>query len=246
MYFYSRKPTSPIMKIALALYAFVLLNLNSHAQTNTVKRKYADTEPLIIRYRALCQNAWESNNSKLAYTYYDSITNCINHSYIGRYKFKTIDDKKFNVSKTKKPVFLTVAATWCGPCRAEIPALNKIVEEYADRIDFLVLFWDLKSDLTTLAPQYNNRIFLIPSTTKSLDKAHTIDIAGFRCITGYPSMFLINSHKQILSYQTGAAPTSYVDEKGITVTITEAEAFKANYMRLKEDMEFLLKDESVK
>ncbi|MDB5158440.1 MAG: hypothetical protein JWR50_3147 [Mucilaginibacter sp.] len=234
------------MKITFALCALLLLNLNSYAQTNAVKRKYADTEPLIIRYQNSCQKAWESNNSKLAYAYYDSITNCINHSYIGKYKFKTIDNKEFNVSKTKKPVFLTVAATWCGPCRAEIPALNKIVEEYADRIDFLVLFWDLKSDLTTLAPQYNNRIFLIPSEVKSMDKAHTIDIAGFRCITGYPSMFLINSHKQILSYQTGAIPTSYVDEKGKTVTITEEEAFKGNYMRLKEDMELLLKDDSVK
>jgi hypothetical protein len=78
-----------------------------------------------------------------------------------------------------------------------------------------------------------------------MDKAHTIDIAGFRCITGYPSMFLINSNKQILSYQTGAIPTSYIDEKGKTVTITEEEAFKGNYMRLKEDMELLLKDESV-
>lgn len=230
------------MKIPILVACLALLCQSSYSQSTSGKRKFADTEPLILHYRKLAKEAWEKNDSKLAYTYYDSIKNCIVHSYVGRHQFRTMDNKKYKVGTKKKPIFLTVSATWCAPCRAEIPALNKIVDEYTDKVDFLVLFWDLKKDLTSFAAKYNPRIYLIPSIKKT-NEENIIDIAGFKNINGYPSMFLINKDNQIEDFFTGASvPGTFVNEKGEKIIWSEENAYKSNYKQLKQEMDILLKN----
>lgn len=36
-----------------------------------------------------------------------------------------------------KPVFINYWATWCPPCRAEMPTLEKLYQEYGDQVNFL-------------------------------------------------------------------------------------------------------------
>lgn len=47
-----------------------------------------------------------------------------------------------------KYVYIDVWATWCGPCRAEIPSLKKIEEKYHDKnISFVSISVDVQKDI---------------------------------------------------------------------------------------------------
>ncbi|MES2809857.1 MAG: redoxin family protein [Bacteroidota bacterium] len=207
----------------------------------SAKRLFANTESIILKYKADCNKAWDAGNEKLANTYYDSINACIVGSYVGSHKFKTVDNKLITIA-AQKPVMVTVSASWCAPCRAEIPALNKIVEEYKDKVDFVVLFWNDALRTKQLASLYSKSVFVVPSAIQvEGDESHKISIAGFNHFMGYPANYMINTSRKIVRYETGAqVATSFQGPDGKMVTITEEQADNFNYKRLKESVEFLL------
>ena len=41
--------------------------------------------------------------------------------------------------KNNKPVFINFWATWCGPCVGELPDLQKVYDEYKDKVDFVFI-----------------------------------------------------------------------------------------------------------
>lgn len=61
-----------------------------------------------------------------------------------------------------KVVLINLWATWCGPCQAELPHLEKLYEQVKDRNDVQILTFDIDEDPGLLAPFMKKKGFTFP------------------------------------------------------------------------------------
>jgi peroxiredoxin len=82
-----------------------------------------------------------------------------------------------------KPVLINFWATWCQPCREEMPAMQELYEQYRDR-GLVILAIDMEEDLRPVR--------------RWIDQG------------GYTFTFLLDSEgEQVKRYNINASPTSY-------------------------------------
>lgn len=76
------------------------------------------------------------------------------------FTLQSIDGKNYTLSELKgKAILINLWATWCPPCRAEMPAIEKMYKEYKER-GFVVLAVNMtyQDDLRAIPPfalEYN-------------------------------------------------------------------------------------------
>jgi len=61
-----------------------------------------------------------------------------------------------------KVIFLNFWATWCPPCRAEIPSLNKLYTQFKNDQDVVFIFADADGDLVKSQKYMLNRKYEMP------------------------------------------------------------------------------------
>jgi thiol-disulfide isomerase/thioredoxin len=61
-----------------------------------------------------------------------------------------------------KSVLINVWATWCGPCQAELPHLEKLYEKVKDRSDIQIMTLNIDQDLGLVAPFVKDKGFTFP------------------------------------------------------------------------------------
>lgn len=72
-------------------------------------------------------------------------------------KFKDVNGNVLNLADLKgKIIFLNFWATWCPPCLAEMPSINKFYEQYKNDPEVVFLMIDADSDFAK-AQNYLNR-----------------------------------------------------------------------------------------
>ncbi|MDZ4148356.1 MAG: TlpA disulfide reductase family protein [Flavobacteriaceae bacterium] len=201
------------------------------------KKLFRNSKDLILKYRKDSKKYLDKNDSKKATKYADSIRMAIVDSYIDNYDFVSVSGTIYSTKKRTKPLFLQVTASWCAPCRAEIPALNKVAEKYSDKVDFVLLFWDDKESLEKFKDRFNNRIFLVPSEEKS-HTYNVVNISGFNHMMSFPTNYLIDMNNRIIDYTGGGVIPNSTDEKN--PYFTDEATNKSNYDRLESDVKLLL------
>lgn len=112
---------------------------------------------------------------------------------------KDLGGKDVSLSDFKgKNVYLNFWATWCGPCRGEMPDIEKLYEETKNS-DLVILAVNLGEDSNTVksfidSNNYNFKILL------DSDKA----AASLYNINAIPTSFFIDKNQNIVAQKVGA------------------------------------------
>lgn len=131
---------------------------------------------------------------------------------------KSMDGKEITVNATEKGftfsgyenkvVLVNFFATWCPPCKAEIPHLNNLQEKYKENFVIIsVLLEENKSNEEILSfMKYNNVKYIITNSPENFKFAKSV--GGVKNI---PLMFLYDKAGNYSTHYVGAIPEEMID-----------------------------------
>ncbi len=97
------------------------------------------------------------------------------------------------------PVILDFTASWCGPCRAQAPALKKLYDEFKDKVQFLAVTGINGSQTADQAVEFKNEEGMawpmLLDTTGDTHKLYNV--------TGIPRIILLDRSGVTYHEQTG-------------------------------------------
>ena len=93
-------------------------------------------------------------------------------------------------------ILLNVWATWCGPCRMELPIVQKMYDRYSDR-NFVVLAVNVDADRNKIEPFKKRYNISLPVYFASPEDA------GQMTAMGIPSTFIIGPDQLLLDRAVG-------------------------------------------
>lgn len=112
---------------------------------------------------------------------------------------KDLSGKDFSLEALKgKYVFINFWGTWCGPCKAEHPALKNIYEQYKNKnIEFVSIAYDANAEVVRnyLAKEKMNWTSLFVHKKNQEKAIPIIDEYG---VNGFPDYILINPDGDIV------------------------------------------------
>ena len=91
------------------------------------------------------------NKSYAGFSEYVAQKQALKNKFIGKpaptFSMEDVNGKKVSSADLKgKNVYVDIWATWCGPCKAEIPSLKKLEEQYGNDITFVSISVDEPKD----------------------------------------------------------------------------------------------------
>jgi len=124
------------------------------------------------------------------------------------FKLESLSGKAVTLSSLRgKVVFLNVWATWCGPCREEMPSMETLYEAFKDRQDFVIL---------AVSQDRRGRIAVQPFVERNhlhfdilLDPDNVVGDAYN--VSGVPETFIIDRKGRIVAHHMGAFDWSQTD-----------------------------------
>lgn len=107
-----------------------------------------------------------------------------------------VQGKSFTLNDFKgKPVYIDVWATWCGPCKREIPYLEQLIEKYGDKINFISVSVDENKDAWTNMVIENklkaNQLYIAGAWQSTICKDYNIE--------GIPRFILLDKNLNIIN-----------------------------------------------
>ena len=129
------------------------------------------------------------------------------------FTMKDLDGKDVSLSSYKgKVVLLNFWATWCGPCKAEIPGFVEIQEKYKDK---LVIVGFSVDDTAEKAREYANRYKMNYPILLGEGREDVQDAYG--PIWGIPASFIISKDGKVCRKHLGIAPKAVFEKEVVAL-----------------------------
>jgi peroxiredoxin len=124
------------------------------------------------------------------------------------FKLESLSGKRVTLSSLRgKVVFLNVWATWCGPCREEMPSMETLYEHFKNRKDFVIL---------AVSQDRRGRAAVMPFVERNhfhfdilLDPDNLV--GDSYNVSGVPETFIIDRKGRIVAHHMGAFDWSQTD-----------------------------------
>ena len=115
-------------------------------------------------------------------------------------------------SYKEKVIFLNAWATWCGPCRSELPEIDEIYKKYKDSNDVVILTVAFpgksgEGDVSSIKSFMKSNGYSYPVLLDT--KGKLLSALG---ITAFPTTFLFDKKGNIYGYVPGAMKIERMEE----------------------------------
>ena len=94
-----------------------------------------------------------------------------------------------------KPLFINFWATWCPPCIAEMPAIERLYKEYGDRVHFLLVSYENQS----ITGEFLKKKSLDIKTYQVMSKEPEVLVSS-----SIPVTFIVNKKGELVVKKTGS------------------------------------------
>lgn len=98
-----------------------------------------------------------------------------------------------------KPIVINFWATWCGPCKSEMPGFENLYKKYKDKVVFMMInSSDSREDVSKFLKQYG---YIFPVYYDDTRVA-----ASIYGVSAIPATYVTDKYGQLYGYQIGVLP----------------------------------------
>ena len=117
-----------------------------------------------------------------------------------------LSDQDFDaeVLNSAEPVLVDFYATWCPPCRAEMPELLQAARDYPDLVMLAVNVSEAPGDVSKFAEQFRMDVPVVIDPTGTISDRYNI--------TGLPTSVFLDPDGTIASVRPGAINRAVIDD----------------------------------
>jgi len=120
-------------------------------------------------------------------------------SFDYNFEMKDLEGNKFSFDQYKgKVIFINVWATWCGPCKAEMPGIQSLSEKLKDEpVEFVMLSVDKESALSKVITYLEKNHYTFPVFMPHGYLPEQMQVPSI------PTTFVIGKDGKVLMKETG-------------------------------------------
>lgn len=149
-------------------------------------------------------------------------------STFDNFKVSSFNRKIDFIHQLQEPMYLMSYSSWCVPSNGELEALEAIIEEHADWVDFVLILWDNKKNALKFSRQFHHKTRVL--YVDELYNSETKKIEILKHKLGVPVSFTIAKNKTVINIRKNTQIHPSVDVKTAT---------KACYEDILKDIELL-------